>query len=308
MLKKNQYINIRWNGQTKKYWEEKGYKYTKINDIFSVDVNDLPPKSSVFVDVVCDYCGEIMKMHMYSYTNCSKNGKIACVKCRGKKIKETNLIKYGVENVMQIEENKIKLKNTLLNRYNIEFPLQNKEFLEKAKNNKNIEESTQKFKKAFLEKYGVDNPGKIPEIVEKAKETCRKKYGGNSSQCDKNIRQKSFNTMLSNGNVPSSKPERKMVEIIKKIYGENNCFPQYIFDKIIFDCLLKINDCKIDIEYDCNYWHNRERDKRRDYFTIKNGFKVLRFRTDNSIPTEEQIKESINCLINTNKKVLIIDI
>lgn len=100
MLKPNQLIKVRWNGQTKKYWQTKGYAFTKINDEFEVKVEDLPPKSAMLVEIECDYCGEIFPIRMYSYTSCSKCGKIACKHCVGKKAIETNLDKYGVSNVM----------------------------------------------------------------------------------------------------------------------------------------------------------------------------------------------------------------
>lgn len=308
MLKENQIVEIKWNGQTKKYWEDKGYKYTKAGEKFNVFAHELPSKSSVFVDVICDYCGTDFKMRMYSYTACSSSGKIACCKCKAEKAKEFNLKNYGVKNVMQREEVRDKFKNTLLTKYGVDSPLKNKEFLEKALKNTNQNEKVEKTKKTCLLKYGVDNPAKNKEIAQKAKNTCLKKYGGFSSQCDKEIRQKSFQTMLNNGNVPSSKPERQMVDKIKSLYGEENCFPQYVYDKVIFDCLLQINDTKIDIEYDCDYWHDRKRDECRDYFSMKNGFKVLRFRTNNSIPTENQIKCAINDLLYSNKRILIIDI
>lgn len=308
MLKENQIVKVKWNSQTKKYWEEKGYKYTKMGDLFEVKVEELPLKSGVFVDVVCDYCGKIFKKRMYSYTQSVSCGCVACSDCKNIKAKDFNLEKYGVENPMQREEIKNKFKNTMLEKYGMDSPLKNKEILQKALKNIDYAQKTEKAKKTCLIKYGADNPAKNKEIIEKAKKTCLKKYGGFSSQCDKKIRQKSFNTMLGNGKIPSSRTEKEMVNKIIKLYGAENCFPQYIYEKIIFDCLLEINDIKIDIEYDCNYWHDKERDKRRDYFSMRRGFKVLRFRTDNAIPTEEQIKNAVDCLLYSNKKHLIIDI
>ena len=38
-----------------------------------------------------------------------------------------------------------------------------------------------------------------------------------------------------------------MIKLLKEIYGEDNCYPQYLLDRILFDCLLVLDDVKIDI-------------------------------------------------------------
>ena len=139
------------------------------------------------------------------------------------------------------------------------------------------------------------------EFIEKAKNTCVQRYGGASSQCSPIVREKSRQTLVANGNIPVSKPEKEMVGKIQEIYGEDNCVPQYGFSGLSFDCLLNIQNCKIDVEYDGIFWHdmNPEKDKRRDYFVIKNGYKVLRFRGETKSPSYEQIKEGVDYLVNS---------
>lgn len=34
MLKPNQFIKVKWNGNTRKYYESKGYTFTKFGDTF----------------------------------------------------------------------------------------------------------------------------------------------------------------------------------------------------------------------------------------------------------------------------------
>jgi len=57
----NKTVLMRWNSNNKKYYESKGYVYTKMKDEFEVKVEDLPNSSNIKVDVKCDGCGEILK-------------------------------------------------------------------------------------------------------------------------------------------------------------------------------------------------------------------------------------------------------
>ena len=101
----------------------------------------------------------------------------------------------------------------------------------------------------------------------------------------------------------------KGYENLKYLYGEENCTPQYILDRISFDCLVVVGGIKIDVEYDCIYWHQDiHKDIRRDYFTIGNGFKVLRFRSKNKIPSLEQIQDGVNYLVGSEHHHLTVEI
>lgn len=310
MLKPDQLIKVKWNGQTKQYWLNKGYTYTKIGDEFAVRVEDLPLKSAMFVDVVCDYCGDIFSMRMYSYTACSQMGKISCRHCKGNKAKETNLVKYGVENAMQVDAIHSKMKQSMQERYGVEHPSQCKELHDKAIQEFDAVKAAEKRKATCIAKYGVDNAAKTQEVIDKAKATCIERYGGESSQCSDEIKQKTWQSMYRSGIIPTSKPERQMVELIKAIYGENNCTPQYGMGRISMDCLLTVNDIKIDVEYDGAYWHkdkNRQ-DERRDWYCINRGYKVLRFCGKENPPTKEQIIKSVNYLVNSGHDKLKINI
>ena len=116
-------------------------------------------------------------------------------------------------------------------------------------------------------------------------------------------------TKLANDTIPSSRPEREMICRLQKMYGSENCYPQFVLDKIAFDCLLKVNDVLIDVEFDGNYWHqDTHKDIRRDYFTINQGFKVLRFRGNHNSPTYEQIQQGVNYLVNSGHRHIIIEV
>jgi len=75
-----------------------------------------------------------------------------------KKIKKTNLERYGVENPVQYNYFKEKMKTTSFNKYGVSYPLQSFEVKEKIK-------------ETNLERYGVENPGQSKEIKNKIKKT-----------------------------------------------------------------------------------------------------------------------------------------
>jgi len=86
----------KWNGKTKKYYIEKGYKFTKMGDDFDVQLKDLSENSSVLVEVKCD-CKDcenpyLNPMPWGDYRRCLKeDAKFYCKKCA------CNL--YGNENM-----------------------------------------------------------------------------------------------------------------------------------------------------------------------------------------------------------------
>lgn len=341
MFKPNQFIKIKWYSKTKKYYEDKGYIFTKYGDIFEVKVEDLPQTSHATIIAICDYCGKEIEVSMTNYTrNIKRNGKIACSNCKFVKQKETMIEKYnapyamqvdtfkqkakqtciehfGCENPMQNSEIITKQQATMLEKYGVVVPLQVPEFKEKAEktclanfgviNSMKSEEVQNKAKMTMMEKYGAINPGLVPFLVEKAKYTCIEKFGGESSQCDPQIKAKTWETLKNKNGLPSSSIERRLVFMLKEIFGEENCFEQYISGRNLFDCLLIIDDIKIDVEYDGWYWHKdkQEYDKRRDYYWMRRGYKVLRYQSNGELPTPEQIKEDVKYLLSTEHHHLI---
>lgn len=62
-----QQVKIKWTGNTRKHYENKGYIYTKHLDEFFVNVQDLTSGSTLNVDVQCDFCNQIKKMPYKDY-------------------------------------------------------------------------------------------------------------------------------------------------------------------------------------------------------------------------------------------------
>ena len=141
----------------------------------------------------CKYCGSTENLRqgirlgvIFYYPVC-----ISCIKLdietKLKKRKQTNLKKYGVENVAQIKDIQVKMQKTNLKKYGATNPSKNQQIIEKRKQtnlqrygetapskNKQVQD---KIKKTNIEKYGVDNPLKNKTIKQKATNTIKEKYG-----------------------------------------------------------------------------------------------------------------------------------
>ena len=94
MIVNGQKIKIAWTGNNRKYYEEKGYSFTKYRDCFMVDAEDLPSSSTKKVYAKCDVCGEGHEIVYNKYIiNVSNNNKYVCHKCANKMIHYKSLSK-----------------------------------------------------------------------------------------------------------------------------------------------------------------------------------------------------------------------
>lgn len=121
------------------------------------------------------------------------------------------------------------------------------------------------------------------------------------------IQTKAMNTFVQNGSLHVSKPEIQLFELLKTIYP--NVSHSYVCGAFVLDILLQIGDINIDVEYDGQYWHqNKRRDVVRDKILQKHGYKTLRVCGKRGIPSQEQIVEAVNLLVNTNQRYVHIDL
>jgi len=100
---------VRWNGFTRKWYEEKGYQWTKLNELFECKMEDIQRNSTVKVEVKCDYCGETYYPEYRRLLSARDPINKDCCNNRGcmvLKSKERNLIEYGVDNHMKLEYSK----------------------------------------------------------------------------------------------------------------------------------------------------------------------------------------------------------
>ena len=76
-------VIIKWNNKHKQWYTERGYIFTKREELFTVKVKDLPARSSALVLVKCDGCGEIKEMKYQVYMRYVKeDDKYYCIKCK----------------------------------------------------------------------------------------------------------------------------------------------------------------------------------------------------------------------------------
>lgn len=334
MLILNQWIEAKWVPASRQWYEDKGYEFTGYRKSFYVKAEDLPLGSHKKVKVKCDYCGKIIEKDFVLYLKEAEKGHDCCPECAHikrkenverkygcssyieteefkQKAKKTNLERYGFENPAQSNEVKAKIARTNMERYGDICTLNSPEIKEKAtqtmlerygvENIFQLEEMQERIRQDNLEKYGVINPSLRPDVKEKIINTNMEKYGVPYSTQAPEVIEKMRETLYQNGTTPSSKAERKMVEIIKEIYGEENCVHNYAVGNCSLDCYLEYKGLKFDIEYDGWYWHKnkQEKDKRRNYWLSKQGWRILRFRANDAIPTPQQIKDGVNYLIQT---------
>lgn len=268
MFDENQLVTVTWYSGNKQYYVDLGYTFTKFKDTFQVPFYLTKQRSKLWVKVVCDYCGEEYTTRYCNYQLSQKRGKVACKNCKQLKIADTLQNRYGSSSLWGSEELRAKAKKSMKEKYGYEYAMQS-------------EQGQEKFKGTMLDKYGVSNPVYSPKLQAKAK-----------------------SSMYSNGTVPSSMPEKQIVEMLIREYGEDKCSPGFPVDRINLDCLLTLEGNKIDVEYDGLYWHQNteDYDRKRNHWLMSKGYKVLRIKGNkyDEIPSIERIKEEVNYLLDNH--------
>lgn len=264
----NQLVEVRWNSNNIKHFTAKGYVFTKRGEPFQVPAKELQSGSSSKVKCICDYCGNEFVTQYVFYRKSAERGKISCKDCKQKKIEDSFMRKYGVTSVGASEVCRERAKDTIEERYGKRYAMQ-------------TEQGQKHFKETMKERFGHENPTYCPELVEKARQS-----------------------MYTNGTVPSSKPERQMIEMLKELYGEENCVPNFPIGNTNLDCLLRIGNIKIDVEYDGIYWHKdrKDYDRRRNHWLIAQGYKVIRIlgNNRNTLPTLDRLKEEVDYVLDNH--------
>lgn len=106
-------------------------------------------------------------------------------------------------------------------------------------------------------------------------------------------------TLSKNGTCKTSSQQIELHKMIQEQYPD--AILNYPCSRCIFDiAILLDNDIKIDIEYDGWYWHqDQNKDRRKNYYHISQGWKVLRIKSGSKLPTTEKLFEALDYLINT---------
>lgn len=222
-------------------------------------------------------------------TKIDKYGSISLWDCEEsvEKRKATMLDRYGVLNSFESDDIKKKIEQTNIERYGFTRPTKNETVKAKVAETNRI-------------RYGVDNYSKTEECKDKIKTTNLQKYGYEHTLQVPEIRQKGMETMLKEDEIPTSKQQIAIRDILMELYG--NCELNKIVGICALDCVVNVNGQQIDIEYDGWYWHKDKqgKDRARDEVMKNNGYKILRILSNKDIPTKEEIKEKIDTLLTTD--------
>ncbi len=292
MLLPNQHTIVKWHSRNKEYYIEKGYIFTKMKDEFQVKIEDLPPQSHAWVKVQCDFCGEIVDVKFQNYNNRGKYSEgYACTKCKSIKAKESFKKLYGVDWISQKEEVKEKQKQTMIKKYGVEKYSQLPEWREKTK-------------QTCLRKYGKEYYSQTEEYHEKKMKHDLEKYGVPYHTQAPEVKRKILASFDNNDTAKTSRPQLELYEKLKAIYGQCKLNEPCVYYSL--DCVIEVNNIKIDIEFDGEYWHrNRGRqDCIRDKFVKGQGYKIIRIKGNRQIPNDNDLIEAIDTLINTDEKLI----
>ena len=185
----DQMIQVKITASNIKYYKNLGYDI-KLGSIIKIPYQCLSNGSHLKIKVICDYCKEEILKDYCNYLNEIKKNiinKDCCKKCHPKKNKEIMLIKYGVENPLQVEEFKNKVIKTNLEKYGVGNSFQREEIKEKIRKHNLIkygvenilqsEEFKEKVKQTNIERYGVEYYSQTDESKEKIRKTNLEKYG-----------------------------------------------------------------------------------------------------------------------------------
>lgn len=274
MLVPGQLIQIRINNKNQQHFKELGYDVS-YGDTIIVPPEHLTKCSRAIVKVQCDIdsCDSIIDKYYYAYLAQHTYCMDVCKEHKGEKTKITNLKKYGTEWGFQNEEIKRKIECT------------------------------------NIEKYGYENPSSSQKIRDKVKQTCLERYGVEHNSQVKEFREKAMKTLAENCSIPTSSQQIKLYEVIKSKYPDAAL--NYPFSTCSLDIFVCVNDIKIDVEYDGSYWHqDKQKDIKRDKFLQSQGLKTLRICSGHMLPTEQELFEAIDYLVNTEhhfKEIILSD-
>ena len=76
-------VEVKWNKMNKKWYESKGYIFTRYSDKFMIKTSDLTKSNHIKIDIECDCCSkEIKNIEWRNYKkHMKKDGSYYCYNC-----------------------------------------------------------------------------------------------------------------------------------------------------------------------------------------------------------------------------------
>lgn len=240
----------------------------------------------------CPICNKIINyktlQHKPYAKTCSKEcqNKLNSIKLTGRKrspdvtakIKQTMLDRYGVENCTQCPEILKRRTQTNIERYGGPSPACRQDVKQKIFET-NIERYghrctlgsiaiKKKVRETNIERYGTENVFASDAIKERIRKTNHERYGvDNWKQSeegrkhakemfkDGTVKAKEHATKKKNGTLNSSKQEKELHAMLKKLYPEYTILREYKEDRYPFYCDFWIKELDVFIELNLHYTH-----------------------------------------------------
>ena len=200
---------------------------------------------------ICPICGNSIKLKHH------KLQKFCCKKCQNiffqtseaykqsniEKAKQTCKSKYGVENVMDSNLFRQKIKDTKLKKYG-DSNYSNR--IQAVKTSFDLYgfdnyNNRKKAKQTFIDLYGVDNPAKIDGILDKIKETKLKKYG-DSNYNNRDLAKQTCVNLYGDSNY-NNRPKAKQTTL--DLYGVDNAIKLPEIQRKIYETHKKNNSFNV---------------------------------------------------------------
>ena len=317
-----EYIIVSVSSRNFKHLKDLGYD-VKVGTNISILSTHLCETSNTTIRAKCDICGDEIELKKTNYTKSLKSHNYyCCQKCAIYKVKKTNLEKYGVNNIFQLDEIKDKIKETNIEKYGVKNPQQNKEIKNKTEKT-NLEKYgvvytfqsfyiKEKIKETIFNRYGVEHPMESEEIKDKIKKTNLERYGFSSPMKNKDVKKKFEETCLEkygfNNPMQNDKVFEKTLKnsYFKKNFNDLKYQGTYELDFIKKYENLNIKNCK-SINY---YFNNKTRKYYPDFYyeeknliiEIKSDYTYSKFLEKNLAKQKRCLELGYNFIFIINKK------
>lgn len=319
-------VEIKLWGKTVKYYNDLGYN-GRHGDVITVKIEDLQNGSNVKIQYLCDYCeDEIITVVYADYVRRTKEiNKMACKNCYVQKVRETNLLRYGVTSYVKTKECLQKMEDTTKNKYGVSHYSKTqdykekyqdtcidrygesyrKQFADKAfetfRNKTGYDFPSQspdvrgKIEKSYIEHYGVSSPQLSFEIRKKTEATNLKRYGYITPLQSEEVKEKIVDACYKNGTVPTSKQQLYLFNLYKLV--DDSAQLNYPISHFNTDICFPEN--KLCVELDCG-GHNlsvkfgqitqdefNRKELIRDKIIKNEGYKIIRIKSNtNKLPSD----------------------
>jgi hypothetical protein len=208
-----QLVEVTWNGLNKQHYIALGYPFSKYGETILVSPFHLTPQAHRDVWVSCEVCYKVKPLQ---FGNLIKNlrGKVklfTCTNCKVQKIKQSNIVSYGVPNPMQLTVTQEKVQSTVLENHGVKNVMHDTGIKKKLKEtnmnrhgvlwytgSRDFQQNREQY---MMDKHGVTSPLQKPEFLEKARQTSLERYGKENPFQNKEIREKAAQTLKNNHGV-----------------------------------------------------------------------------------------------------------